>query len=99
MVLLSTVKLPLVLWLVSSTSFEALEQKEKKALDKMMEIQSDDRGYPRGSDYCGMYYQSLGELESAYMRHMRRLPSDREVAAYFAVKQATDVDSHLPFSK
>lgn len=72
--------------------FEALKKGEKKALDKMMEINRMTEAIPGDPTTRGMYYQSLGELESAYMRHMRRLPSDREVAAYFAVKQATDVD-------
>lgn len=80
---------------IVSTLYEpvkALKPNELKDLDKIMKINRLSEGIPGYSNTRGMYYSNIGELDKAYMKVHGRVPSDQEVAAYFAMVRASDID-------
>jgi hypothetical protein len=40
----------------------------------------------------GVWYENAGELSSAYQSYLKRVPTDLETAAYFAMKDVSDMD-------
>lgn len=69
-----------------------LSKREKAALDKIMKINRDFERIPGKGETRGMFYQNTFELEQAYQQHIKRLPTDNEVAAYVAEVQRSDAD-------
>lgn len=43
----------------------------------------------------GSFYKGIGELESAYMQHIKRLPDAAEIHAYFAFSRLVEFDRSL----
>lgn len=70
----------------------SLSTRERRALDKIMKINRDFEAIPGKGETRGMFYKNTFELEQAYAQHIKRLPTDREVAAYVAEVQRSDAD-------
>ena len=70
---------------------EALSRKERAALDKVMEVNRQQELIP-GSLEKGMFYQSVPELEQAYLDVNKRLPTDQEIEGYFSAVYWSEVD-------
>ena len=69
-----------------------LTKKEKKSFDSVMEYLRDREAVPGNPNTKGTFFKDTAELESTWMRIHGRLPSDKEKAAYEAVRKAHDVD-------
>jgi hypothetical protein len=76
----------------SAEAISNLNKTEFQSLNKIMKINRDFETIPGKSETRGMFYNNLGELESAYVKHLKRLPSEREAEAYFTFVQLSDLD-------
>lgn len=80
---------------VARPVFEKLSNKAKADLDVIMAVNRDSERIPGKPDTRGMFYDNLGELQDAYMKHLGRMPTEADEAAYFTVRQLSDFDYYL----
>lgn len=71
--------------------YKDLSIREKKALNKVMRQNQLELAVPGDPTSRGKYYQTGDELNRAYFRHTRRLPTKAESDAYFRMKFANDI--------
>lgn len=69
-----------------------LTKKEKSAFDDIMEHLNNKEAVPGRPETKGSFFKDTAEMEQTWMRVHGRLPSDREVEAYGAIRKAHDVD-------
>jgi hypothetical protein len=58
----------------------------------MRRIFEKNRDFINADGDRGMFYDSLGEFQEAYLREFSRMPTEREAASYFAFRQISDFD-------
>ncbi len=66
----------------------ALSKKEKENLSRLMEI---NRDFQEGTER-GKFFETVSEFEEQYERAFHEAPSEREISAYFATRQMSDMD-------
>ena len=73
-----------------------LAKREKKALDQILKRNQLEERIAGNPATRGMYYTEVGELERAYLREMKRLPTQSETKAYFSMIHASNMHwAHL----
>lgn len=66
---------------------------ERKDLSRIMEINRDTEWVDeKGVNRRGFFYDNVKDLEDAYLSEFDRLPSEREIRAYYAARSLNDFD-------
>jgi hypothetical protein len=72
--------------------YSSSNKKQWKEFQQMLDIGRTTLRDPHDPTSMGLWYKTVGDLGQAYMLHMKRLPSQAEVDAYYTYVLLSDLD-------